>query len=242
MLKISGAQFLRLPWSLGLLIALALGEFGYSEERDPICMENAASPSLESQFHHLSIEPAELLARLVWAEMESLISGPNAKPNKCAAKFETYAKAIAWTVRARVELSKRYPHLRKQFGADWYGVVFKKDQFNPAISKKSEYRKFFICPQKSPRFLKHWKGTHELADKVTDKHTLSPLVTTPLELSEGYSLIAHLYYPLSQQTTKIPPEWVTALERTKQNVRELKFDGITLGDECLWLFREKVRK
>ncbi|MBX9766439.1 MAG: hypothetical protein K2X47_04130 [Bdellovibrionales bacterium] len=242
MLKVRFAQRSAVTWTLGFLIAAVPLEFTHGEERDPICIEASATSSLENQFHSLNIEPSELLARLVWAESESLISGPTALAEKCEAQFVTYAKAIAWTVRARVELAKRNANLKKKFGSDWYGVVFKKDQFNPAVSKKSNFRKFFVCPQKSTRFLKYWFAVRELADKVTDKHTLSPLVTTPFERSEGYSLIAHLYYPLSLQATTTPPTWVTQFKQAKQEVRSLKLDGLTLNNACLWMFREKAHE
>ncbi|MBX9766848.1 MAG: hypothetical protein K2X47_06215, partial [Bdellovibrionales bacterium] len=142
-------------------------------------------------------------------------------------------------VRSRVELSRRFPRHRKTFGTDWYGVIFQRNQFNPAVSKKSAFRKLFMCPQKSPRFIESWARVRETAEKVTDKHSLSPLVTTPFEKSEGYSLVTHLYYPQSIQATNPPAEWVTAKKKEKLEVRGLKLDGVSLSDECLWMYREK---
>ena len=216
-------------------IASAFPSVSQSEERDPICLESSSAESVESKFLSLNVEDAELLARLTWAETESLLSGP--KAGACVKNFDVYAKAIAWVVRARVDLARRNARHRKLFGSGWYGVIFKKGQFNPAVSRKSAFQKLFICPQKSSRFLKHWLQTQELADKVLDKHSLSPLVATRFEMSEGYSLVSHLYYPLSSQATSEPPAWVRDLRARKLQVRGLKLDGLSLSDDCLWMFR-----
>jgi hypothetical protein len=224
---------LGLCFSMNFLSASALGE-----ERDPLCLDATQAGSLESTFRSLNIDEAELLARLVLAETESLMS--NDGNLSCEKHFDAYANAIAWTLRSRVELSRRSTAQNRRFGNGWYGVIFKRNQYPSAVSQNSKFHKFFTCPQKSPRFLKSWFEMRNLTDKVTDGESISPLIISAHEISKGYSTITSFGSTFSKPASSNSPNRNNGYPRV-QRVRGLMVDGIMLSDRCLSLFRDKNR-
>ncbi|MEI2780996.1 MAG: hypothetical protein V9H25_06920 [Candidatus Competibacter sp.] len=61
-------------------------------------------------------------------------------------------QAIAWGVMNRVRLGEASSAMRRRYGDGVAGVIFRKGQFNPAVSPRSPFSRDFLCPQDSARW------------------------------------------------------------------------------------------
>jgi hypothetical protein len=59
---------------------------------------------------------------------------------------------IAWGVMNRVRLSAVSARARRDYGSGVVGVIFKPQQFNPAVSLKSAFSREFLCPRDAFRW------------------------------------------------------------------------------------------
>ena len=103
----------------------------------PKCLARDPSDTVEYVAAKAKFSPAELLARLVYAE--ALSTGIGDDP--------LVHEAIAWGVMNRVRLAERSESAKRSYGSGIRGVVFKKGQFNPAVSPRSPFSKDFLCPK-----------------------------------------------------------------------------------------------
>ena len=93
----------------------------------PKCLERDPSDTVEYVAAKAKLSPKELLARLVYAEALSTGFGDDPLVHE----------AIAWGVMNRVRLAEHSASSKRSYGSGIRGVVFKKGQFNPAVSPKS---------------------------------------------------------------------------------------------------------
>lgn len=150
----------------------------------PVCLKREGKASTESVMATRAIGDRELLARLVYAE--SLSTGFGDDP--------LVYESIAWGVMNRVRLGERSPRLQRIYGPGIRGVIFKKGQFNPAISPKSPFSKAFLCPDQAKR----WDMAIRAADTaIQGAH--NPFIQTPWERKNGLALVVNFYYPASVQ-------------------------------------------
>ena len=131
-----------------------------------------------------NISDQQLLARLVYAE--GLSTG--------FADDQLVYDAIAWGVMNRVRLGESSQSMRRTYGQGIHGVIFKKGQFNPAVSRKSPFSKAFLCPDHA----KHWSMSKSAAEKAF-KGVNNPFIQTSWEKRNGLSLVVNFYYPNSTQ-------------------------------------------
>ena len=178
-------------YSLCLIILLSLTTASIAEEL-PLCIERSQSSSIESQTRAHAIPQEELLTRLVYAESQS--TGFPDDP--------LVYESIAWGVMNRVRLGEKFPSKARIYGAGIVGVIFKKGQFNPAISLKSPYSKEFLCPDHSARW--QWALA---ASRSTQYPQQNPFLQTSWEQQQGVSLVVNFYYPSSIQARSAEAPW-----------------------------------
>ncbi len=154
----------------------------------PRCLARDPSDTVEYVAAKAKLSPAELLARLVYAE--ALSTGIGDDP--------LVHEAIAWGVMNRVRLAERSESAKRSYGSGIRGVVFKKGQFNPAVSPRSPFSKDFLCPKE--RAL--WQMAVEAAGKAMAGGR-NPFIQTPWEQDNGLSLVVNFYYPKSIQADGI---------------------------------------
>jgi len=165
--------------------------------------------------------PGDLLARLVYAE--ALSTGYAHEP--------LVYQAIAWGVMNRVRLGDRSKKMGKAYGQGIHGVIFKKGQFNPAVSVKSPFHRHFLCPDYAIR----WHLAVNAAEAAI-KGQDNPFLQTPWEKKQGLSLVVNFYYPRSIQAKGPLPPW--------EGHRGLIFIGdVTVGknvlsSECIRFYRQ----
>ena len=177
----------------------------------PRCLARDPSDTVEYVAAKAKLSPAELLARLVYAE--ALSTGIGDDP--------LVHEAIAWGVMNRVRLAERSESAKRSYGSGIRGVVFKKGQFNPAVSPRSPFSKDFLCPKE--RAL--WQMAVEAAGKAMAGGR-NPFIQTPLEQDNGLSLVVNFYYPKSIQADGIHAPW--------EGGGGLEFIGdIMIGDKML---------
>lgn len=128
--------------------------------------------------------PLELLGRLAHAEGRS--TGHPADP--------LVYEAIAWGVMNRVRLGERSKSLRQRYGDGIAGVIFRKGQFNPAVSPRSPFSRELLCPSDDESWRLAAAGA-AAALRGTD----NPFVRTDWERRHGLSLVVSFYYPQSVQ-------------------------------------------
>ncbi|OPY05517.1 MAG: hypothetical protein A4E67_01888 [Syntrophaceae bacterium PtaB.Bin038] len=175
---------------VGLLVtAPALCAAAYGA---PKCLARDPSDTVEYTVAKARPSQRELLARLVYAE--ALSTGIGDDP--------LVHEAIAWGVMNRVRLAERSESAKRSYGSGIRGVVFKKDQFNPAVSPRSPFSKDFLCP-KEPAL---WKMAFEAAGKVLAGGK-NPFIQTLWEQENGLSLVVNFYYPKSVQAQGPHPPW-----------------------------------
>ncbi len=176
---------------LMVLLSLATASWCLADEL-PLCIERSQSSSIESQIKAHSIPQEELLSRLVYAESQS--TGFPEDP--------LVYEGIAWGVMNRVRLGEKFPSQARIYGAGMAGVIFKKGQFNPAISLKSPYSKEFLCPSHGAR----WQWALEAFRGTQDPHQ-NPFLQTSWEQQHGISLAVNFYYPTSIQARSTEAPW-----------------------------------
>jgi len=177
----------------------------------PRCLARDPSDTVEYVAAKAKLSPAELLARLVYAE--ALSTGIGDDP--------LVHEAIAWGVMNRVRLAERSESAKRSYGSGIRGVVFKKGQFNPAVSPRSPFSKDFLCPKE--RAL--WQMAVEAAGKAMAGER-NPFIQTPWEQDNGLSLVVNFYYPKSIQADGIHAPW--------EGGGGLEFIGdIMIGDKML---------
>jgi hypothetical protein len=151
----------------------------------PACLVAAEGEGgIEAAVRRHASPPLELLGRLVHAEGRS--TGHPQEP--------LVYEAIAWGVMNRVRLAERSETMRRRYGDGLLGVIFRKGQFNPAVSPRSRFSRELLCPSD--------QGTWQLA--LTGAGTAlagsdNPFVATEWERRHGLSLVVNFYYPDSVQ-------------------------------------------
>jgi len=150
----------------------------------PACLAPDPAATIESVMARAGIDDKELLARLVYAEAAS-----TGFPDD-AAVYE----AIAWGVMNRVRLGEASATMRSVYGRGLRGVIFKKGQFNPAVSPRSRFSRMFLCPE-SPR---RWAVALAAAQAALLGEG-NPFIATTWEREHGLSLVVNFYYPCSTQ-------------------------------------------
>jgi len=177
----------------------------------PKCLPRDPSDSIEFVAAKARLSQKELLARLVYAE--ALSTGIGDDP--------LVHEAIAWGVMNRVRLAERSESMKKSYGSGIRGVIFKKGQFNPAVSPKSTFSKDFLCPKERTLWL--------LASAAAGKAMAgkkNPFIQTPWEQENNLSLVVNFYYPKSIQAKGPYPPW--------EGGGSLEFIGdVMIGDKLL---------
>lgn len=158
----------------------------------PVCLKPVGSSGVESTVETSNIPDDELLARLVYAEAAS--TGFPDDP--------LVHEAIAWGVMNRVRLGEASPSMQKRYGRGIRGVLFKKGQFNPAVSPKSPFSRDFFCPGDRDR----WTMA-QTAARIALKGVGNPFIRTPWEKQHGLSLVVNFYYPSSIQAKGPHAPW-----------------------------------
>lgn len=150
----------------------------------PACLTRGEGETTREAVLKIQPPEVELLARLTYAEASS--TGFQDDPR-------VYA-GIAWGVMNRVRLSAVSAKARRDYGSGVAGVIFKPQQFNPAVSLKSPFSRDFLCPRDAGR----WKLAHEAARRALAAAD-NPFIQTPWEHKQGLSLVVNFYYPQSVQ-------------------------------------------
>ena len=197
-----------------LLLVLLICLLAYSDASatdGPKCLTRDASDSVEYVAAKAKLSQKELLARLVYAEAHSAGFGDDPLVHE----------AIAWGVMNRVRLADRSESMKRSYGSGIRGVIFKKGQFNPAVSSRSPYSREFLCPKE--RTL--WRMALEAAGKAMAGEK-NPLIQTPWEQEKGLSLVVNFYYPKSVQANGSYAPW--------EGSGGLEFIGdVMIGDKLL---------
>ena len=177
----------------------------------PRCLERDPSDSVEYVAAKAKLSSKDLLARLVYAEALSTGFGDDPLVHE----------AIAWGVMNRVRLAEHSASSKRSYGSGIRGVVFKKGQFNPAVSAKSPFSKDFLCPKE--RAL--WRMALEAAGKAMAGGK-NPFIQTSWEQENGLSLVVNFYYPKSVQANGTHAPW--------EGGGGLEFIGdVMIGDKLL---------
>jgi hypothetical protein len=121
----------------------------------------------------------------------------------------------------RVRLAERSESMKKSYGSGIRGVVFKKGQFNPAVSSQSPFSRDFLCPKERAI----WRLALAAAGKAIAGEK-NPLIQTPWEQEHNLSLVVNFYYPKSVQAKGPYPPW--------EGGEGLEFIGdVMIGDKML---------
>jgi len=150
----------------------------------PACLALQEGASIETSVMRENPEAADLLARLTYAEGRSTEFPDD----------PLVYRAIAWGVMNRVRLAEASPQMQRRYGRGIAGVIFRKGQFNPAISPRSAFSADFLCPRAPVR----WSMARKAAtEAIAGKE--NPFIQTPWERSHGLSTVVNFYYPASTQ-------------------------------------------
>lgn len=150
----------------------------------PACLVVGGQDTIRSTVLNTRPEPAELLGRLVYAESRSTGFADDGR----------VYQAIAWGVMNRVRLGEVSSAMRRRYGDGVAGVIFRKGQFNPAVSIRSPFSRDFLCPRDSAR----WGLAMEAAQTALRGRD-NPFIQTAWERRHGLSLVVNFYYPGSSQ-------------------------------------------
>jgi hypothetical protein len=121
----------------------------------------------------------------------------------------------------RVRLAASCPMAQQAYGRGIPGVIFKKGQFNPAVSGKSPFSKEFLCPSSISR----WHMAGKAARQALTCRD-NPFIQTPWEKAHGLSLVVNFYYPQSIQAKAPLAPW--------ENSSALQYIGdVRIGDTLL---------
>lgn len=186
----------------------------------PACLSSDPRASVESIITAKNITDQELLARLVYAE--GLSTG--------FADDQLVYDAIAWGVMNRVRLGESSQSMRRTYGQAIHGVIFKKGQFNPAISKRSPFSKAFLCPEHA----KHWSISKYAAEKAI-RGVNNPFIQTPWEKRNSLSLVVNFYYPQSTQAKGTLAPWEG--NKSLSFVGDIPIDGKVLSATRIRFYR-----
>jgi len=177
----------------------------------PACLSLTPGKTIESVLVAGRVQPPELLARLVYAE--SISTGFGDDP--------LVHQAIAWGVMNRVRLGDFSLSMQRTYGRGIRGVVFKSGQFNPAVSKRSQFSREFLCPGDVER----WRLATAAAETALNGRG-NPLIMTPWERGHNLSLVVNFYYPQSVQAKGRLAPW--------EGNKALTFVGdVPMGEEVL---------
>lgn len=174
-----------------MFLLLILPAYAFTADL-PACLPFDPQASVESIAKAKNITEKELLTRLVYAE--GLSTG--------FAEDRLVYDAIAWGVMNRVRLGESSPGMRRAYGRGIHGVIFKKGQFNPAISRKSPFSKAFLCPDHAV----NWSMAKVAAEKSINGIG-NPFIWTPWEKRNDLSLVVNFYYPQSTQAKGTLAPW-----------------------------------
>jgi hypothetical protein len=150
----------------------------------PACVTVAQGETIEAAVRREGPPPREMLVRLVHAEGRS--TGHPHDP--------LVYEAIAWGVMNRVRLGERSATMRRRYGDGLAGVIFRKGQFNPAVSPRSPYSREMLCPSDA----RTWRLAEAGADAALAGRD-NPFAETDWERRHALSLIVNFYYPDSVQ-------------------------------------------
>jgi len=166
-----------------IFLLLIVSNISYAEGV-PACLSQDAQTNTESIVDSHPMSGQELLARLVYAEGMSTGFGDD----------RLVYDSIAWGVMNRVRLGEVSYSMRRSYGFGIRGVIFKKGQFNPAVSKRSQFSKAFLCPDHTSR----WTMARSAAEAAM-KRAGNPFIQTSWEKQNNLSLVVNFYYPHSIQ-------------------------------------------
>jgi hypothetical protein len=187
----------------------------------PACLTRSDSKkSVESLVAACQMNDHELLARLVFAE--GLSTGFGDDP--------MVYEAIAWGVMNRVRLGEASQGMRRAYGRGISGVIFKKGQFNPAVSKKSPFAKAFLCPDNPRRWI-----MAKNAAGIAIAGSNNPFIQTPWEKRHGLSLVVNFYYPRSIQARGPEAPWEES--KSLRFIGDLSVDGKVLSASRVRFYR-----
>ena len=203
----------------GILLVMILSSAAFAEGI-PACLSSDPKASVESITTAKNISDQELLARLVYAE--GLSTG--------FADDQLVYDAIAWGVMNRVRLGGASQSMRRAYGQGIQGVIFKKGQFNPAISKRSPFSKAFLCPDHAS----HWSMAKAAAERAI-KGANNPFIQTTWEKRNGLSLVVNFYYPQSTQAKGKLAPWEGSKSLTF--IGNALIDGKTLSANSIRFYR-----
>lgn len=168
----------------------------------PSCLSSTTGETTQAALMKIQPGEEELLARLTYAEATS--TGFADDPR-------VYG-SIAWGVMNRVRLGAVSATARRQYGSGVAGVIFKPQQFNPAVSRKSPFSRGFLCPRDETR----WPlAVHAARQALRGQD--NPFLHTPWERQQGLSLVVNFYYPRSIQARGLLAPW--------EDNRALRFIG-----------------
>lgn len=167
---------------LGLLLGLATPSIAVAAL--PACLTLKQGETIEAAVRRQDLSPRQLLARLAHAEGRS--TGYAHDP--------LVYEAIAWGVMNRVRLGERSATMRQRYGDGLVGVIFRKGQFNPAVSPRSQFSREMLCPTDGGT----WGMAEASADTALAGHA-NPFLETGWERRHGLSLVVNFYYPSSVQ-------------------------------------------
>ncbi len=84
--------------------------------------------------------------------------------------------------------------MRRLYADGVSGVIFRKGQFNPAVSPRSPYSGDFLCPRDATT----WGLTVAAATRAVQGRG-NPFIQSDWERARGLSLVVNFYYPASTQ-------------------------------------------
>lgn len=202
-----------------------------SIESTPACHQRQGEESNEEIVKKNKMTDFEVLARLVFAE------GISTNMEKCGKYGASLFESLAWGVQNRVALAAVDERYARQFGKGLHGVIFKRAQFNPAVSKKSSYSKLFLCPTEHPEWKKYWSLAAKAADKVVTTPGENPFLKAGPQ-KKGTSGVTHFYYPQSTEATQPPVEWADLSKKQAQKayVESVMIEGTRYSNECVQFF------
>jgi hypothetical protein len=191
-------------------------------EEMPACLKSDPKAGLESVITAKNIRDQELLARLVFAEgLSTRFIGD-----------QLVYDAIAWGVMNRVRLGESSKIMRRAYGHGIYGVIFKKGQFNPAVSEKSPFSKAFLCPDHAG----HWRMANNASAKAITGAD-NPFIRTSWEKQHALSLVVNFYYPQSVQAKGKLAPWEG--NKSLSFIGDVLIDGKVLPAERIRFYRLK---
>ena len=148
------------------------------------CLSRDREETIEATVMKSAPTAAELLARLAYAEGRSTGFPADA----------LVYEGIAWGVMNRVRLGEASAQMRRRFGDGIAGVIFRRGQFNPAVSPRSPHSGEFLCPKDAAS----WRLATTAATKAI-QGSGNPFIQTSWEQAHRLSLVVNFYYPSSTQ-------------------------------------------